>query len=211
MFFVSAPIALLLWYVIGTQYNLRLGRRALKWLQRGLPLLGEKATLRWQGTSLVELKIPKARDPFRSAEVIILLEPRDIPPLWWLARRRGGRDLLIFRSQLRSAPHFDLDARSQKIGIELTDHQNGSHNKWTPVQGGLANSMNADYRGALSPFSINRLIVQASMDGPTLTRLVVHRAVPNLEVHFLLPNFEQVSTRRMFESLRQLGEEVLKL
>jgi len=71
--------------------------------------------------------------------------------------------------------------------------------------------MSADVRGQISPFAINRLILQATLDGLTLTRLQVRRTVPNLEVHFLLPNFEQVSTRRVFESLRQLGEQVLRI
>ncbi len=208
--FVLAVIIFVGWYAIGTQYNVRLGHNALKWLQKGLPTIGEKAALRWLGSSVVELKIAKAKDPFRSAEVLVVMEPRDVPMLWWLGHVRGRRDLLIVRGQLRAAPHFDLEAQAPQVWA-APNVQRDKAAKWTAVQGGVANGMCADYRGDLSPFSINRLIVTASLDGMTLTRLAVRRAVPNLEVHFLLPKFDQVATLRVFTSLRQLSEEVLKI
>ena len=206
--FVAIAIALGGWYAIGTQYNVRLGKHALVWLQKGLPLVGEKATLHWVGSSTVEVKILKANDPFRSAEVLIVLQPREIPFLSLWNGKRVPRDQVIFRMQLRAAPKFELDARLPTLAREREDGRGG---KWTPVQGGVANNMSADVRGQISPFSINHLILQASLDGLTLTRLKVRRTVPNLQVHFLLPNFEEVSIRRVIESLRQLGDEVLKI
>ncbi len=206
--FVLAVIVFVGWYGVGTQWNVRLGHNALKWLQKGLPLVGEKAVLRWLGSSVVELKIAKAKDPFRSAEVLIAMEPRDVPFLWWWARLRGRRDLFIFRTQLRAAPHFDLEARLPRAWG--TPNLRSATPKWKPVQGGVANGMIADYRGEVSPYSINRLIVAASLEGLTLTRLAVCRGVPNLEAYFILPKFDQVSTQRVFNSLRELSEEVLK-
>jgi hypothetical protein len=208
--FVIAVIVFLGWYAVGTQYNVRRGNNALKWIQKGLPLMGERATLRWLGSSVVELKIAKAKDPFRSSEMLVVLEPRDVPMLWWWGRARGRRDLMIIRGQLRAAPHFDLEARAQKVWGQ-TDLRRDVSPKWTAVQGGVAHSMSADYRGEISPFSINRLIVSASLDGITLTRLAIRRAVPNLEVHLILPKFDHVSSQRVFNNLRELSEEVLKL
>jgi hypothetical protein len=207
---VVAVVVFLGWYAIGTQYNVRLGNNALKWIQKGLPLIGERAALRWLGSSVVELKIAKAKDPFRSVELLVVMEPRDVPMMWWWARSRGRRDLIVLRGQLRAAPHFDLEARGPKVWAQADFRRDGSP-KWIAVQGGVANSMSADYRGEISPFSINRLIVSASLDGVTLTRLAIRRAVPNLEVHFLLPKFDQVSSQRVFNSLRELSEEVLKV
>jgi hypothetical protein len=205
--FVLAVIVFVGWYGVGTQYNVRLGNNALKWLQKGLPLVGDKAALRWLGSSVVELKIAKAKDPFRSAEVLVAMEPRDVPVMWWWGHVRGRRDLLIFRAQLRAAPKFDLEARAPKAW-SAPNLQNASP-KWKPVQGGVANGMVADYRGEISPFAINRLIVAASLDGMRLTRLAVCRSVPNLELHFLLPKLDQVNTQRVFSSLRQVSAEVL--
>jgi hypothetical protein len=139
------------------------------------------------------------------------MEPRDVPVMWWWGHSRGRRDLLIFRAQLRAAPHFDLDARTPKNWMDRTTNSARENGRWTPVQGGLANNMRADYRGGISPFSINPLIVKATVDGVELSRLAVHGDVPNLEVHFVLPKFDRVSTRRVFETLRQLAEEVLKI
>ncbi|MGB8645536.1 MAG: hypothetical protein WCF84_09880 [Anaerolineae bacterium] len=197
-------------YVIGAQYNARLGDKTLKWLQKGLPQLGEKATLRWIGSSVFELKIAKARDPFRSADILVAMLPRDAPLLWGWGYMRDRRDLLIVRGQLRQAPHFDLEARVPRIWAGPNSPPNAAL-KWTAAQGGVANNMQADYRGRISPYSINRLIVAASLDGLTLVRLAIHGAVPNLEVYFLLPRFDQVSSQRMAASLRQLAEEVLKV
>src|SRR2546429_6069460 len=40
---------------------------------------GERTTLRWLGSSGVELKVQHALPPLKSAEVFVLLEPRDLP------------------------------------------------------------------------------------------------------------------------------------
>lgn len=208
--FVVVAVLFLGSYAIGTQYNVRLGDKALKWLQKGLPQVGEKATLRWLGSSVVELKVARARDPFRSAEVLVVMQPRDIPFFWAFGYLRGRRDILIFRAQLRQAPHFDMEARLPGAwsGPALPRTESA---KWTPVQGGVTNNMQADYRGDVSPFSINRLIVGAKLDGLTLLRLGVHGAVPNLEVHYLLPKFDQVSSQRLVTSLKDLADQVLQV
>ena len=102
--FVVVVIAIVGWFALGTHLNVRKGHRFLEWLQSGLPLVGEKTTLRWLGSSVVHLQIENAREPFRRVEVLVVLEPRDVPPLWLLSRLRGRRDLLIVRTELRSVP-----------------------------------------------------------------------------------------------------------
>ncbi len=196
------------WYAFGTQFNVRRGNEALKWLQKGLPALGEKATLRWLGSSVVEVKVNKAKEPFRSAELVVALEPRDVPFLWWWGHMRGRRDIIIIRGQLRSAPGFDLEVRAPK-SWPATNLQQATP-KWTAVQGGVGNNMAADYRGQISPFSINRLIVASSVQDLTLTRLAVRRTVPNLEIHFLIPPFDKVPPQRVFSSLKDLADQLLK-
>ena len=112
--FVVVVIAIVGWFALGTHLNVRKGYRFLEWLQSGLPLVGEKTTLRWLGSSVVHLEIENAREPFRRVEVLVVLEPRDVPPLWLLSRLRGRRDLLIVRTELRSVP---------KLQIEILDRQ----------------------------------------------------------------------------------------
>src|SRR3989304_2017413 len=92
------------WFAFGVLWNIRQGNAVLKWMQSGLPRLGEKTTLRWLGSSAVELSIAKARPPFRRVDLLLVLEPRDVPWFWLLARSRGRRDMLIVRGQLATAP-----------------------------------------------------------------------------------------------------------
>lgn len=206
---IGLVVALLLlcWYLIGMQYNIRRGRRALQWLEQGLPIIGEKAALNWSGVSHVEIEVPKAKEPYRSADVVIDLEPRELP-LWWFWKRSMDRqDTLVFRAHLRAAPRFDLVAHSPLV-LRAEHRKRSGTGQWTAVQGGIANAMSADIRGTISPYAVNRLIVQTTLEGMTMTRLIVHRSAPNLEVHFFLPQFDQVSSQRVFTSLHQLGEEI---
>jgi len=199
-------LVLLSWYFLGMQYNIRRGRRTLKWLEQGLPIIGEKAGLNWSGVSSVDIQVQGAKDPFRSAEISVELKPREIP-FWWAWRRGKASDTLIFQGQLRMAPRFDLVAHTSNIRDTEQLKRTGT-GQWVAVQGGLANAMTADIRGSISPYAVNRLIVQTTLDGMTLTHLIVHRSAPNLEVRYLLPPLEQVSSQRVFTSLHQLGEEI---
>ena len=207
---LAFALVLLFWYLIGMQYNIRRARRALKWLELGLPIIGEKAALNWSGVSQVQIQIGKAKEPFRLGEVQIQLVPREIP-LWWLWRRsQPAQDVLIFRAHMRTAPRFDMVSHSPHVPADEQLKRSGA-GQWNAVQGGLANAMNADIRGNISPYAVNRLIVQTTLEGMTLTRLIVHRSAPNLEVHYLLPKFEQVSSQRLFTSLHQLGAEIMQV
>lgn len=205
--FLIVLLTLLSWYAIGMQYNVRLARRALAWLEHGLPVIGEKAALNWSGVSSVEIQLNKAKDPFRSASFLLLLTPRELPGWWWWRRRQDPHDSLVFRAQLRVAPHFDLVAHSPHVAEDEQLRRSGA-GQWTPVQGGVVNSMNADIRGSISPYTVNRLIMQTTLDGIHLTRLAIHRTVPNVEVHYQLPELNKVSTMRVLTSLKQLGEEI---
>lgn len=205
-----ALLALLCWYLIGMQFNIRRGRGALRWLEQGLPIVGEKAALNWSGVSHVEIQVPKAKEPFRSADVVIDLVPRETP-FWWLWKKNmRAQDIIIVRAQLRAAPSFDLVSHSPRVRADEQLKRSGT-GQWTAVQGGLANAMVADIRGSISPYAVNRLIMQTTLEGMTLTRLIVHRSAPNLEVHYLLPQFEQVSAQRVFIGIHQLGEEIAQV
>src|SRR6266851_5313038 len=107
---ILAAFIVLGWFAVGTQLNIRRGNRLLRWLGQGLPIVGERTTLRWLGSSAIELRVETALEPLRSAEVFVVLEPRDLPVFWWLFRARGRRDLLIVRAELRAAPRVELEA-----------------------------------------------------------------------------------------------------
>ena len=62
---IGLILFVMLWFALGTQRNIRIGNDLLRWLQRGLPLLGRRTTLRWLGSSAVELRIVEPAEPFR--------------------------------------------------------------------------------------------------------------------------------------------------
>src|SRR5512142_3054708 len=86
----------------------RRGSAALRWLEGGLPRLGARTTVRWLGTSAVQLVLREPRPPFAEVTVIVFLEPRDVP--WWpLSHAAGRRDTLIISAVLRTAPGVALE------------------------------------------------------------------------------------------------------
>lgn len=207
--FAIAVLLVLGWYAWGTQYNVRRGNDALKWLQQGLPVVGAKTTFRWLGSSVVELKLAQAGDPFRTFEVLIVLEPRDIPIFWLLGRMDGRRDLIIMRSQLVRAPKFDLEARGSEAW-KATSAKRDASGKWLALAQGV-NGLQAEYRGDVIPEEMARLVRDAKWEGVHVTRLTVSRALPNLEAHFLFPNFEKTSALRLLTGLRDFSEAALQI
>ncbi len=75
---VIVVIVVMGWFAIGFIYNLRRGDAVLKWMQAGLPDIGPRTTFRWLGTSVAELVIAKAKNPFRRLETLLVLAPRDV-------------------------------------------------------------------------------------------------------------------------------------
>ena len=204
---VAVIVLLLAAYALGIEHNVRKGHKAMGWIREGLPLVGEKTTLRWLGSSVVELKIEKAKDPFRNAEVLVVLEPRDVPFMWLITRRQGRRDMILFRAQLRAAPRFDLEAALPNAW-NVNRHPNAEA-KLSVVQGSVANNMRAEMRGDISLASINSLITRGAQSGTALMRLSVRRAVPNLEVHYRLPKESFDGAPGFFKNLRALSEMIL--
>jgi hypothetical protein len=182
--FVVVVIAIVGWFALGTHLNVRKGHGFLEWLQEGLPLIGEKTTLRWLGSSVVHLQIEKAREPFRRVEVLIVLEPRDVPPLWLLSRLRGRRDLLIVRTELRSVPNLQVEILDRQAWSTRAVDREVQQQQWQSVP-----SDNHLFRVyALPPVgNITQLVSEATGVGLALVRVGVRRANNSLEMQWLLP------------------------
>jgi hypothetical protein len=207
--FIAAVIVFFGSFIVGTQYNIRKGDAVLKWLQKGLPLVGERTTFRWMGSSVMEMKIAKAKDPFRSLETLVVFEPRDVPFLWAFARVRGRRDLMIFRAQLRAAPSFELEVFDPRGWSTGGLERQAQGKKWKPVDLRGASPLRAYYSGSDAVPAAQSLVDAAAHIGG-LTRLAIRRNVPNLEVQWLLPNTETRAARDLFLRLRQIGEDAAR-
>lgn len=209
------------WFAIGTQVNVRRGDKALGWLRQGMKIVGEKATLRWLGSSVLELKVQEANQPFRSAEVLAVFEPRDVSVLWWYHHARGRRDLLMVRAQLRQTPGFELEALDPSGWSTRGVEQQVRFRNWDPVAyGGGAlgnndpNASAADnkvaaclrvYTAGRAP-QVTALIQEISPPECPIVRLAVRRAAPNLEVHWRLADAQKISAQDLFERVQRMAQ-----
>jgi hypothetical protein len=202
---IVLTIAFLLWFAVGTQRNIRKGNDILRWLQPGLRLLGKRTRLRWLGSSAVQLNIDDAHAPFREAEVVVVLEPRDVGVLWAWARARRRRDFLILRGRLARSPRFEVEAGDRRGWTGLDRVGRLDSDAWYEADWGdedirVLHGPAADLDAARDAW--NRL---AEASGG-VWRLSIRRNAPHLEVHVLYPDMNSTDSKPIFESFRQVAK-----
>ncbi len=198
-----AVIVVVGWFAAGMFVNVRKGNGIARWLQDGLPLVGEKTTLRWLGTSGIELKIENPHKPLLSVEVFILLEPRDIPLLWGYFHARGRRDVLIVRCHSSSSPRFQLEAADPHAWSARGTQIQTVRKQWTAVHAPQGVDVAAYGEGQLQAAEqVLALAVGAQLP---VVRLAVRQAKPQLELQWRLLHFERVSSRRLFETVLEIN------
>lgn len=202
--FIIVVIAVVGWFALATQRNVRKGNDALRWLQDGLKLLGEKTNLRWLGSSVVELTIPSAKEPFRQAEVVVVLEPRDVPFLWWYYRVRGRRDLLIVRGQLRRTPGFEFEALDPRCWTTHTIEKQVRSRNWNPVALPESSPLVA-YAAEDLPSAIH-LLEAITLTGCTPVRLGIRRTGTNLEVQWHLAEIQKIPACEVFAAIARIPQ-----
>ncbi len=207
--FIAAVVLILGWFAIGTQWNIRKGDSVLKWLQDGLPVIGERTTMQWLGSSVLKLNIEKANEPFRSAETLIVFEPRDVVLLWGWARMRGRRDLFIFRSELRSQPQFEIEALEP--GAWSTDgiEKSVKKNRWQHVEtaGGPApNHLSIYCPGGDSVTSAADLVNRASKKVKKVVGISVRRDRQTFELQYPLSRVNALPAKELFSEIKQLAD-----
>ncbi|HEX9116562.1 MAG TPA: hypothetical protein VGA61_10875 [Anaerolineae bacterium] len=219
---VLAAVVILGWFAVGIIYNLRRGESLLRWMQGGLPLIGERTTFRWLGSSVAELVIERAKSPFRRLETLVILAPRDVPFMWLWALAIGRRDTLILRSNLQSAPKIVLELVDPAAWTGRQALQEVVRDGWEsspalttiPVLAARGEAIKGlrlmAPQGRLSPAlaalpSCLSIIDQFS---PRFTRLSVRRDPPSLEVHLPFPNPRKIDAGEFFESFKTLGKAV---
>lgn len=193
------------WFAAGVIWNIRRGNAVLRWMQAGLPRLGEKTTLRWLGSSAVELVLAKARPPFRRVELVLVLEPRDVPWFWFLARWQKRRDMLIVRAQLLHAPPLEYDvfapdSWSARLLTQRTDDRPWETETWA----------GADFRApaptrSLAHPAASAALKTAQQTWPMVWRLSARRESPQLELHVPLPNPNRDNAASFFDGLKTLA------
>jgi hypothetical protein len=199
----------MLWFALGTQRNIRKGNEVLRWLQAGLPILGRRTTLRWLGSSAVELGIVDAAEPFRQATVVVVLEPRDVALLWAWARWRGRRDFIIIRANLRNPPRFSLDAGDPAgwTGRPEGRDREAGDGAFRAIE--WADGAVAVADAGADDASARRAWQQLRRVAPAVWRLTIQPVVPHLEVHVLPPG-AGVAADRILGPIRDLATELAR-
>jgi hypothetical protein len=200
-----AVIVVLVWFALGTGGNIRKGNQLLRWLQGGLPLLGGRTTLRWLGSSAVRLEIVDPVPPFRQAEVVVVLEPRDVGLLWAWARARRRRDFLIVRARLQRPPRFELVAADLRgwtgqDALRDVDPEAWSFAEWDEPSVRAAHGPGAD------PAVTRRLWDRLDGVSGGIWRLSIRRAPPHLEVHVLPPDTAAVTAEGLFRTVAEVAK-----
>lgn len=203
---VAVAVFVVVCFAVGTQFNIRRGHQTMAWLQDGLKLLGERATLRWLGSAAVELKIQNATRPFRRAEVVIVMEPRDVAISWLYYRMRGRRDLLIVRGQLDAPPSFEFEALNPSAWSAHGIESKIQFRNWNPAVPALPPPLVA-YTAGNGP-SAAEIVESLSPQGCCPVRVAIRRTEPNLEVHWNLSEARKLPARTLLEAIVRFAERI---
>jgi len=198
-----AAVAVVAWFAAGTIWNVHTGRALMRWMQGGLPALGSRTSVRWLGSTAVEMVLGDAKPPFAAVTLVIFLEPRDLP--WWpISRARGRRDTLIIRGVLRRAPALELEALDP-ASWSGRDALPRVPREWLAREGKIA----AHYESSPALERADALLALAARAGMQVARLSVRRAAPHFQLHILLPDCARPA-REFFEAVHGLSELALK-
>ncbi len=205
---VLAVIIVMGWFAYGVIFNLRRGDALLKWMQTGMPRIGERTTFRWLGTSVAELVIAKAKSPFRRLETLLVLKPRDVVWLSIMAGFQGRNDILIFRAQLGTPPLMDL---------ELADPNTWS-GKAALKQAALRGWDVKDYKALqlmaprglldLAARTLDELALPMEQFSGRYVRFCLRKNAPSMEIHVPFPKYRSAEAGAYFEALRGLGRAI---
>ena len=207
-FLILAVIIIMGWFAFGVIYNLRRGDALLKWMQAGLPGIGQRTTFRWLGTSVAELVITHAKKPFRRLETLLVLKPRDVFWMTIAAHFQGREDLVIFRAHLHTAPLVDLELVDLKTWSGRATSQQVAQRKWESKTYDGLQLMAPRGLLDLATTTLNRLAAPMQKLSPRYARFSLRRDAPNLELHVPFPAYRASDAAQYFEALRELARAI---
>lgn len=196
------------WFAFGVIYNLRRGDALLKWMQEGLPDIGQKTTFRWLGTSVAEMVIAHAKRPFRRLETLLVLKPRDVFWMTIAAYFQGREDIVIFRAQLSTAPLVDLELVDSKTWSGRNALNQVSERRWESKAYQGLQLMAPIGLLDLATTTLDRLALPMQKLSSRFARFSLRRDTPNLELHVPFPAYRTLDAKQYFEALRELARSV---
>jgi hypothetical protein len=205
---VIAVVIIMGWFAFGVIFNLRRGDALLKWMQGGLPGIGQRTTFRWLGTSVAELVIDHAKKPFRRLETLLVLKPRDVFWMTIAAHFQGREDIVIFRAQLSTAPRVDLELVDPKTWSGRNTSQQVAQRKWESKTYEGLQLMAPRGLLDLATTTIDGLAAPMQRLSSRYARFSLRRDAPNLELHVPFPAYRTSDASQYFEALRDLAHAI---
>lgn len=193
------------WFAAGTFWNVRKGSAVMRWMQGGLPLVGDRTTVRWLGTTSVEMNLQRANPPFSGAAVVVFLEPRDIPWMWALSRWRGRRDTLIARGNLRETPRADVEILDRSSWSGRDAMRQVSAGDWLLREPSSPEDLTVYYKTPAGLALGDAMISLARQAGLEVRRLSVLRSERGFRLHLALPP-ATTSARDLFGAVLTLAQ-----
>jgi hypothetical protein len=205
---IIAVVIIMGWFAFGVIYNLRRGDALLKWMQGGLPGIGQRTTFRWLGTSVAELVIAHAKKPFRRLETLLVFKPRDVFWMTIAAHFQGRDDIVIFRAQLSTAPLVDLELVDPKTWSGRAASQQVTQRKWESKAYEGLQLMAPQGLLDLATITIDGLAAPMQKLSSHYARFSLRRDAPNLELHVPFPSYRTFDASQYFETLRELARAI---
>ena len=202
-----AAVAVVAWFAAGTIWNIHKGRTLMRWMQGGLPLLGARTTVRWLGSTAVEMVIRDGKAPFAGVTLVIFLEPRDMPWMWALGHSRGRRDILIIRGVLHRTPEVELEALDP-VSWSGRDALARVPPKWPTRQAAGAGNVEIHHSNDAALALAEALLTLAQQDGFAVKRLSLRRSEPNFQLHVSIPDPRRPA-RDFFKAVHSLADRAL--
>lgn len=203
----TVAVVVVAWFAAGTIWNVRKGSALMRWMQGGLAALGGRTTVRWLGSTAVEMVIRDAKGPFASVTLVIFLEPRDMPWMWALGRSRGRRDTLIVRGALRRTPEVELEALAP-ASWSGRDALARVPRQWRVRHAAVRDGLVVHHASAAALAHADALLALAERAGMAVRRLSIRRTEPNFQLHVRLPAGGE-SARDFFKAVQDLAERAL--
>lgn len=208
-YIVIAAVAVFMgWFALGMIYNLRRGDALIKWMQAGLPLIGQKTTFRWLGTSVAEMGIAHAKRPFQNMNILLVLKPRDVFWMTIIALFQGRDDVMIFRAVLSTPAVVDLELADPKTWSGREALNKAAQRNWEAT----------DYHGLrlmapkgllqLAGTTLDQLADPIQALSARIYRLSLRKTAPNMEIHVPFPDPRSADSTAYFQSLGNLGRAI---
>ncbi|PWB71656.1 MAG: hypothetical protein C3F07_13820 [Anaerolineales bacterium] len=196
------------WFAIGMIYNLRRGDKILKWMRDGLPLIGQRTTFRWLGTSVAEMGIAKAKRPFQRLDTLLVLKPRDVFWMTIIAFFQGRDDVLIFRAALSTPPLLDLELADPKTWSGREALAKATKRGWEGTDYRDLHLMAPKGLLGLAQETLDKLADPMQSLSPRFLRLSLRKTAPNMELHLPFPDPGRTDAKMYFQSLSNFGRAI---